>query len=233
MNIDINTLKNKIENISEKVHEAWAREKLSQGFHSPNSCQSDNHKSYLNTDWKNQDRLENVFNPKFFKWCDKCHTDLYSYSELPENKKEYDRVTVRAVLSAIEDIHQPYFQKGDRVRIKDAMDVSYIGKIGIVEEVSKYFPTSCKLMIDGKPGSWGNAWSVSMIEKVEDNSVEERLPVGTEIIDKQSGERLAIVNSTKTDNQFGYGVYLYDCSGLNTTLSLYRKEFILVSDEGV
>ena len=38
------------------------------------------------------------------KRCDKCHTDLYSYSELPENVKEYDRVTVRAVLRAIKNI---------------------------------------------------------------------------------------------------------------------------------
>jgi hypothetical protein len=43
---------------------------------------------------------------KFVKKCEKCHTDLYPYSELPENIKEYDRVTVRAVLHAIEKVSE-------------------------------------------------------------------------------------------------------------------------------
>ena len=38
----------------------------------------------------------------FLKHCDKCHPDMYAYHHLPENIKEYDRVTVRAVLDAIE-----------------------------------------------------------------------------------------------------------------------------------
>lgn len=98
-------LKDNLEQISEKVHNAWMKEKLSQGFHSPDDCQSKNHKGFLNTNWKNQERLTDLHNPKFYEWCDKCHTDLYPYSELPENIKEYDRVTVKAVISAIDELN--------------------------------------------------------------------------------------------------------------------------------
>jgi len=92
----------RIELLSEEVHNAWMREKIDQGYHSPNECSSKNHKVFLNADWKNQERLAGINNVKFYKWCDKCHTDLYPYMELPENIKEYDRVTVKAVLAAIE-----------------------------------------------------------------------------------------------------------------------------------
>lgn len=99
-----NILKDNIEKIAEEVHNAWMEEKLSQGFHSPNDCQSSNHESFKKTDWRNQERLTDLHNTKFYKWCDKCHTDLYPYEELAENIKEYDRVTVRAVISAIEKL---------------------------------------------------------------------------------------------------------------------------------
>lgn len=95
-----------IELISEEVHNAWMKEKRDQGFHNPDECQSKNHKGFLNTNWQNQERLTDMHNPKFYKWCDKCHTDLYPYDELPENIKEYDRVTVRAVLSAMEKVKE-------------------------------------------------------------------------------------------------------------------------------
>lgn len=94
----------KIELISEEVHKAWMKEKRDQGFHNPDECQSKNHKGFLKTNWQDQQRLTDLHNPKFYKWCDKCHTDLYPYDELPEIIKEYDRVTVRAVLSAIDRI---------------------------------------------------------------------------------------------------------------------------------
>ncbi|MGE5423388.1 MAG: hypothetical protein ACM3QW_08995, partial [Ignavibacteriales bacterium] len=42
--------------------------------------------------------------PKFLKRCEKCHTDMYPYEELPENVKDYDRVTVKAVLQAIDKL---------------------------------------------------------------------------------------------------------------------------------
>ena len=55
---------------------------------------------------------------------------------------------------------------GDKVRIKDAMDISYIGKIGIIEEISSHKPFSVKLNIDGKEGSWACAWLFSQIELI-------------------------------------------------------------------
>jgi hypothetical protein len=83
-----------IELLSEEVHNAWMEEKLAQGFHAPKQCP--------NNEFKNEDSEGRL---KFYKFCDKCHTDLYPYSELPENIKEYDRVTVRAVLKAIKKIN--------------------------------------------------------------------------------------------------------------------------------
>ncbi|MBD8046774.1 MULTISPECIES: hypothetical protein [Clostridium] len=59
------------------------------------------------------------------------------------------------------------YKKGDKVKIIDAMDIGYIGKIAIVEEVRATTPYCCTLNIDGKKGSWTNAWLFSMIEKVE------------------------------------------------------------------
>lgn len=72
----------KIEYLSNKVHDGWWAEKRSQGFHAPLSHTGGS--------------------GKFEKRCDKCHADMYPYDELPENVKEYDRVTVRAVLVALE-----------------------------------------------------------------------------------------------------------------------------------
>lgn len=106
---EVKNIDNRIsELLSEEVHNAWMIEKTSQGFHSPDKCQSKNHKGFLNTDWKNQERLTDNCNVKFYKWCDKCHTDLYPYNELPENIKEYDRVAVRTVLEAMGKI-KSYF----------------------------------------------------------------------------------------------------------------------------
>lgn len=104
--MNINQLNNNIETLSESVHKAWEAEKRLQGFHAPNDCESDNHKSYMTADYRHQERFEDNINPKFYKWCDKCHTDMYPYVELPENIKEYDRVTVRTVLSAINNLNK-------------------------------------------------------------------------------------------------------------------------------
>lgn len=93
-----------VERISEEVHKAWELEKRSQGFHSPLSCRSSNHISFSIASWQEQERFLDHNDPKFYKWCDKCHTDLYPYEELAENIKEYDRVTVRTVLSALDKI---------------------------------------------------------------------------------------------------------------------------------
>lgn len=102
--MDIKKLEENIELLSEKVHESWVVEKRNQGFHSPNECESENHKSYLNADWRDKERFLEHFDSKFYKWCDKCHPDLYPYNELAENIKEYDRVTVRTVLNAIKEL---------------------------------------------------------------------------------------------------------------------------------
>lgn len=79
--------KQDIEKIAAEVHNAWWEEKKKQGFHSPMKHEGDI-----------------IFDPiydKFYKICDKCHTDMYPYDELPENIKEYDRITVKAVLNAM------------------------------------------------------------------------------------------------------------------------------------
>ena len=91
-----------IELISEGVHNAWWKEKKKQGFHSPNECKSKNHKSFQNAHWQEKEKMEDTHNPKFYRWCDECHTDMYPYEELPEHIKEYDRVTVKAVLGTLE-----------------------------------------------------------------------------------------------------------------------------------
>ena len=72
------------EKLSEKVHDAWMKEKAAQGFHAPNDC-------------PNMGKLSTAM-------CEKCHTDMYPYEELPENIKDYDRVTVNAVLQALDDL---------------------------------------------------------------------------------------------------------------------------------
>jgi len=81
--MDTDSLENHIESLSREVHNAWWEEKKMQGFHPPLLC-----KKYK-------------IGGKFTKHCPECHTDMYLYGELPENVKEYDRVTVLAVLKAI------------------------------------------------------------------------------------------------------------------------------------
>jgi hypothetical protein len=79
-----------IEKLSSKVHDAWWEEKKRQGFHPPSNHEGDG-----------------KYNPacdKFYKTCNRCHTDMYPYDELPEHVKEYDRVTVRAILKAIDEL---------------------------------------------------------------------------------------------------------------------------------
>jgi quinol monooxygenase YgiN len=104
MRLDIRKLEEDMECIAEKVHDSREEEKMSQGFHAPLDCESDNRISYLNSNWEHQARFDDQFNAKFYKWCDKCHPDMYPYSQLPENIKEYDRVTVRTVLNAIKEM---------------------------------------------------------------------------------------------------------------------------------
>ena len=93
--MNISELRNHREKIAEEVHNAWWEQKKKQGFHSPISCP--NHiKSLIGK--------QGVTEEKFIKSCEKCHSDMYPYSELPENIKDYDRITVDTVLNAIEKI---------------------------------------------------------------------------------------------------------------------------------
>ena len=89
------------ETIASSVHDSWWEEKKSQGFHAPADCKSKSAGDARAQDIKSFGH--NEF-PKFYKFCAKCHTDMYPYNELPENVKEYDRVTVDAVLDAIKKI---------------------------------------------------------------------------------------------------------------------------------
>lgn len=77
-----------IEELSAGVHNAWWDEKKKQGFHPPREC----------------DKYVQEVDDKFTKICERCQTDMYPYDELPENIKEYGRVTVRSVLNAINKI---------------------------------------------------------------------------------------------------------------------------------
>lgn len=110
--IDTDLLKENVEFLAEQVHNAWWEEKKKQGFHSPLDCQSKNYKSFKNTDERNQERFYDAGNnPKFYKWCNKCHTDMYPYDELAENIKEYDRVTVKTIIDAIEKLNSKLTNK--------------------------------------------------------------------------------------------------------------------------
>lgn len=56
--------------------------------------------------------------------------------------------------------------------------------------------------------------------------MEERIENGTIVKEIGTNRELKIVDAIETNNQFGYGVYLYRFEGLlNTGFGLYRKEF--------
>ncbi len=82
------------ENISANVHDAWWLSKVEQGFHAPVDCT-------LRLYEPIEDENEEILRERF---CEKCHPDMVPYNKLPENIKDYDRVTVDAVLKAIEQI---------------------------------------------------------------------------------------------------------------------------------
>lgn len=75
-----------VERISARVHDAWWEEKKEQGFHAPLECSHGGVRKH---------------GDKFDRNCEKCHPDMYPYDELPEQIKDYDRVTVKTVLDAI------------------------------------------------------------------------------------------------------------------------------------
>lgn len=100
--MNIKALKNNKEAIAEKVHDAWWAEKGRQGFHSPENCITQSAKDCKAQDIKSLGHYPFL---KFHKFCPKCHADMYSYSELQEHVKDYDRVTVDAVIKAIEELN--------------------------------------------------------------------------------------------------------------------------------
>lgn len=99
-----------IEYLSEQVHNAWWDEKKKQGFHAPDDC-----KCY------DPDDVKHYYWDKFETHCSKCHTDMYPYDELPENIKDYDRVTVKAVLGILGEIANPElaYLQAEREGIKE------------------------------------------------------------------------------------------------------------------
>ncbi len=86
---------NLIEFLSEKVHNSWWEEKKNQGFHAPLKCPK-----AKSLPAENMDEYRDIV---LKEHCEKCHPDMYEYKSLPENIKEYDRATVRAVLSALSE----------------------------------------------------------------------------------------------------------------------------------
>lgn len=54
-----------------------------------------------------------------------------------------------------------------------------------------------------------------------------RVPNGTKIKDIETGEKYIISKSNETNNQFGYGVYLYILE--DTSIALWRSEFEIVN----
>ena len=91
--MNISKLLPHMELIASVVHDALWREKVKQGFHPPLECP----KPLIEP----KDTYDDL---KFHHHCEMCHADMYPYDELPGNIKEYDRVTVRAVLTAIGNI---------------------------------------------------------------------------------------------------------------------------------
>lgn len=97
-----------IESLAAHVHNAWWEEKKEQGFHAPVKCDSSlacSDRNILSVKPK-YGGIDAPF-PKFHKYCDKCHPDMYPYGELPENVKDYNRMTVKTVLDAIQASGMP------------------------------------------------------------------------------------------------------------------------------
>ena len=101
-----------IEKIADSIHNAWWNEKKEQGFHSPKKCP-----------YAIDSYVQGSFD-KFKKNCEKCHTDMYPYNELPENIKEYDRVTAKAVLKSLEENDYSVIKDED---IPDTATGTFIG----------------------------------------------------------------------------------------------------------
>lgn len=85
-----------IEDRAEKVHKAWMEQKIKAGYHSPSDCPV-----FL---WMTLP--ERAKFSKFDIHCPMCHPGIYPYSELSEDVKEVDRITVRACLGDMLNMKQ-------------------------------------------------------------------------------------------------------------------------------
>lgn len=64
--------------------------------------------------------------------------------------------------------------------------------------------------------------------------MEERIPNGTKVREIKTDEIYKIVDAIKTNNQFGYGVYLYRFEGkTDTGFGLYRNHFEIIKNTKV
>lgn len=104
------------------------------------------------------------------------------------------------------------YYKGDKVRIVDAIDHSYIGKIGTVEDVDYEVPMSCKLTIDGKPGSWACAWPLSSIELVSrgENYVQEMIAMSRRGLSFKTALAFMRDNKLKARRHGWEGYWIWD-----------------------
>lgn len=76
-----------LEQMAEKVHDAWAEEKKRQGFHHPDDCPTDGKIKGVLPVWK-----FGAKKPGYEEFdCPKCHKDMKPYAELSENVKHLDR----------------------------------------------------------------------------------------------------------------------------------------------
>ncbi len=82
-----------VDQIADKVHQAWMAEKIAQG--------------YADHVMRWDCGLTSINGEPYTATCmipvEKHHPDMLLYQDLSESVKEYDRVTVRAVLYAIRD----------------------------------------------------------------------------------------------------------------------------------
>jgi len=89
--------------IASRVHDAWWETKITNGFHAPVDCPSCGVKAAKQHEIKSLDFYQF---PERFKFCALCHPDMYPYESLPEDIKDYDRITVDTVLKAISELSQ-------------------------------------------------------------------------------------------------------------------------------
>ena len=87
-----------IEKISEKVHEAWIKEKEKQGFSAPIKACSRCGVDSMSLIEHDHQRC------RMCNYEQKTHKDMIPHEELAENIKNINRSTVRAVLQAMDDM---------------------------------------------------------------------------------------------------------------------------------